>query len=542
MRRQLTIISVLLLQAIFALADESAVPDRLVGAITYSTRTSAYVDVGRDKGAFIGARFDVIQDEKIVARLQVTDLASGHSVCAIENSSLPLRAGLTVRLSLLTTPPRDAIQSGSGSTVLDDRSESRKKSSPRRGKNRRWLSQHGIRGRASIRFIAVDDRTGDGEDYTQPALNLKLSSERIGTSDWGVEIDLRSRRTYRVRTNGETPSEGRTRIYRLSTSWNPGRAQYRITVGRQVSPSLAAVSVFDGLLARRAGKGIGYGILAGTQPDSKHYGLSGEIFEYGLFAEYKGKTPPGNRYSMTVGAIGTYLHGDIDREYLFLQTRLNRGRWMATLSQQADWNRGWRREMEDHALTPTNTFLLARVAITPQFSIDGGYDNRRSIRLYRSLETPETEFDDTYRQGIWGGVTQKLWKRNRIAFRVRARDGGSSPGTHSQTLSTSWGFPRFTGLRIRTRNTRYRNTRSVGWLHSWTLGANLGDRISTDVTYGIRREERIGDSSDNDRLAWTAIDFDFRVASYWYVNLSGETSEGQDEASRSLYSSASYRF
>ena len=37
-------------------------------------------------------------------------------------------------------------------------------------------------------------------------------------------------------------------------------------------------------------------------------------------------------------------------------------------------------------------------------SLNAGWDSRRNVRLYRDLVSPATDFDDTYRQGYWGGV------------------------------------------------------------------------------------------------------------------------------------------
>ena len=74
----------------------------------------------------------------------------------------------------------------------------------------------------------------------------------------------------------------------------------------------------------------------------------------------------------------------------------------------------------------------------------GGFDSRRSIRLYRDFVSPVTEFDDRYRRGSWIGADRR-----------------------ADATTLTLGLRRLTtiSLDLSTRSTRYTNAQLEGWLH-----------------------------------------------------------------------------
>ena len=52
----------------------------------------------------------------------------------------------------------------------------------------------------------------------------------------------------------------------------------------------------------------------------------------------------------------------------------------------------------------TSSYVSASYHPAGGFNVDAGFDNRRSVRLYRDATDPLTAFDDGYRQGAWGAV------------------------------------------------------------------------------------------------------------------------------------------
>ena len=72
--------------------------------------------------------------------------------------------------------------------------------------------------------------------------------------------------------------------------------------------------------------------------------------------------------------------------------------------QEVDYYRAWKQAIGEPAWSPTGTFATARYEVTRAVSLNAGYDSRRNVRLYRDAVTPETAFDDAFRQGVWGGL------------------------------------------------------------------------------------------------------------------------------------------
>ncbi|MFH1278267.1 MAG: hypothetical protein ABIK65_07805 [Candidatus Eisenbacteria bacterium] len=496
--------------------------------VLYMTSSTLYLDGGSERGIREGDRFEAVRDREVIAKLEVLGVSSSRSVCAILEASGAIEIGDEVRA---------LARGGTRRPPVDLETEDEKENEDQAGRSREetGLRAWGVRGRVALRSLAVDDQSGTGQDFVQPALTFKMQGDRVLSSDWGVDMDVRARRTYRDLADGSSPASSRTRVYRLEASWKMEGSPWRVSAGRQLSPSLAAVSVFDGLLAQYGGRRWSAGVFAGTQPDPVDYGHSNLVREGGGFVQYEtrhGRT----RWSVTSGAVGSYEGGELNREYFFLQGRYYDTRYSLSLSQELDLNRGWKADAGETALSPTNSFAFGRYAVAGGTVLEGGFDNRRRIRLYRDRVTPETDFDDSYRQGVWTGITQEVGD---LRLSLRGRSG--SGGIRSYSLRNRWQAPRVRGLRLGSRHTRFENSGSEGWLHSGDMDVSLGSRVRLELSRGIRRESDI-ETGEAENLDWTSVDLDVGLAGGWFFTLSVEESRGASERNRNYQSSASYRF
>jgi hypothetical protein len=101
-------------------------------------------------------------------------------------------------------------------------------------------------------------------------------------------------------------------------------------------------------------------------------------------------------------------------------------------------------------------------------SLSAGYDNRRSVRLYRDAITPETTFHDTFRQGVWGGVGLRL-PGARLGLDARSSSGGVAGRTLAYTFTAGLSRVAGLGMGLRSRTTRYDGPRESGWLEALDL-------------------------------------------------------------------------
>jgi len=507
--------------------------ERGTAAITYLTTSTVYVSAGRKDKLTEGTRLSVIRADSVVGTIEVNNLSSDRASCKILESSGPFLVGDQVGWDAeneggVPSPLRLAPE---GSTRLE--------SSPSSNRGTQsWLRANGIRGRISGRYLTVQDRSGTGQSLSQPALDARVEGRKIAGSDWDLSLDVRTRRTYREEANGTNSQEGRSRVYRANVAFRPLDSRVSLTVGRQYSPELSSLGIFDGASFALHFSQWSVGLLSGSQPDPVSFGYSGEIREHGLFVQRYSAPGSKRRLSVTMGAIGSYVGGEINREYLAFHTHYTTGSVSVYLSQDVDYNRGWKREMEGQAFSLNNTYASLRVRAAEQTTLAGGFDNRRNVRLYRDYISPEVEFDDTYRQGVWTGITQRFAKRYRLGARVKRSTGGTSGNTNTYTLngSVQW------RVSLRGRTSRFDNDLLIGWIHSGSAGVQVSPKMRFEIGGGVRTQTGKSSSTASEDLSWTNALADYSLGRQWYASISFERSHEGDQANDQFFTMLSYRF
>ena len=502
--------------------------------VTYLAGDLVYVDAGRDQGLAEGMRLPVERGGLRIALLAVEHLASRRASCSVAEATEPPQIGDAVRIPLLKM--EDSIDPGSGGAG----SPPALASVASRGMG--GLGAWDIRGRLGARFLTVNDQDGAGAGFSQPALDMRLVGKQLDGGPVSVQVDARARRTYRTRTNGDTDQQGRTRVYRLSASYRMPGPPLLLSLGRQVSPDLASVSLFDGILAEYTPGRWGLGAFAGTQPEASSWGFSPDIVETGAFARYRNASRAAVRWTVTTGTVLSRENGVLDREYLFLRAQMMSPRFFGHLAQEVDVNRAWKQDAGEPLFTATSTYASLRFRVAGALELDGGYDNRRNVRLYRDQDTPETEFDDSYRRGVQLGLTVRPGDRLRLSLGGRTYGGGMSGDTESATLTAR--VLRLTPLAVdvTSRHTLYTGPLAEGWLHVLSTGAPLGRTRRAEVHVGRRSETRFAGGETSASTMWFGADLDLGLAARWYLLLSVESTRGDLEGNDQVYTSLTYRF
>jgi hypothetical protein len=489
--------------------------------VTYVTSSTIYVDAGKADGLLEGAQVEVRRQGQVIARLVVVSTASHRSACRVADGSGSVVFEVGDSISFQPAAP------AATPAVVD---EPLLRQSRRTG----WLRRNGVQGRIAVRFIGLADDMRQNGGYSEPALDARVNAAL--TPSVRLSVDMRARHTYRAEE-----SVDRTRVYRLLGEWGRPALGPRLVVGRQVASSFASVSLFDGALAEWRSHRWSTGAFTGTQPDPVHYGFSTQTREHGAYIEWREHPSGGSRWQLTMAGIGSYENATVSREYLALQGRVTTRRLYAYVIQEIDFNRSWKAAMGEPRLSLTSILAQARVRLNEVWSVDAGFDNRRNVRLYRDRTTPETEFDDSYRQGMWMGVGARVAARTHVGLRARRAGGGSIGEASSMTATLSSDVPRLTALRLRARGTLYRNAPSQGWLASVSPSFDLTSRIRAGVTFGRRFEEgRLTDRRD--QLDWFSTEFDLSLSYAWVWAGAAEWSNGTNERNTQYTSSLVYRF
>ena len=510
-----------------------------LSTVTYISGASVYVGAGRADGVREGSSLEVFRRGVVIATLRAVFLASHSTSGEIVSSTTPPAVGDSVRFHPVIEQPAVAVA---------DSSSAETQSRPRTPS---W--KRPVRGHVGVRYLSISQPNlgSGGASFNQPSADVRLDATSRGGTSVAFVLDGRSRRTIGTRETQASALDQRTLVYEASLSMSHEGSGTRVSVGRQYSAALSSVSLFDGVTAELTQPHWGMGLFTGMQPDVATMDYSSEIRQAGGYLQLH-NTPDGTvPWSVTTGAVDSRDLGQINREYGFTQVTLSSRVVTLYATQEVDFNRGWKRTAGEAAVTPTSTFATLSVRPIDELSIQGGVDNRRNVRLYRDYISPETEFDDTFREGVWGGANLSLFHRIRIGGDARLSRGGVAGDAEYYT--GSFGLGPLSRLRLdgHLRSTSFRTDHSTGWLHSWSAGVDPFGVVRLEVNGGLRTQRltALPDTTTGltpfiglSNARWIGASTDISLGRSWYVLASGTRDGSGAELTNQLYCSLVFRF
>lgn len=494
-----------------------------IARITYLTATSVYLDAGRLDGLTDSARVEVVRGGATIAVLRVAFLASHQASCEAVGAATKLVVGDSARFTPVPLPVRrDSV------AIARTTSRPGSKARPR------------LRGRLGLEYFVLEQRDSLGTSLSQPSFAVRLDGPPLGAPFMHLSLDVRARRTYTILPDGSAVTDGRNRVYQGALAFGNGPAPLRVTLGRQISGDLASVGLFDGVLISVNGPRWSGGVFTGNQPEPLHLGYSNDIMEGGAYIQSHNKPGSPSPWTFTLGLTGSYQDAHTNREFAYVQASVMRPWLSAFVTQEVDYYRPWKRLPGMEGVSPTSTFVTLQLRPVSFFTLDAGFDNRRNVLLYRDIVNPETAFDDTFRQGVWGGVSLQPSRHLRIGADARSSSGDAAGQADAYTAS--FAIDRLTrfGVSLRTRSTRYLNAELAGWLHSGTFTVEPASLFRLELNAGRRAEHSVtlGDRA----VRWVGAGLDVTLGRAWYVMGSATWQRGGLEAQDQMYGGASFRF
>jgi hypothetical protein len=504
--------------------SDSAPPSKAL--VTGVTQAMVYVAAGRADGLREGA---VVHVRRLAqqGRYLVTHLSSRSAACRLDSLAVLPAVGDTVEfVPVVTGPSADRTEASGSATSAAPK---------RRGPS--------LRGRVGVRYLAWWDRDA-GVSLSQPGVELLLDGPIAPGAPIGLSVDVRSRRTSTFRPGQASTAENLTGVYRAALRIEPQGSPIRAVIGRQYAPTLAGVGLFDGLLLDLQKPRWGAGVTAGLAPELGTLALSSEIRQLGGYLQARSRPGAAIRWSATAGAMGSYARDTVNREFAFFQGAVFSRAVSVILLQEIDVNRGWKAAAGESRLAVTSTYLSLRVTPASALSISGGLDNRRNVRLYRDLATPEDEFDDRFRMGAWGGVSLALGRHVRVGGDARITEVRGADSLRTSAVSGSVSVDRLTalGLGLRARAARYQTPgRGPGWFYAGAIRVAPGSIGSLELGGGGRQEKLL---ASQDRF-WVEANAELVFARAWLILMTASREWGRDlmtPATDHLYTGLSYRF
>ncbi len=492
--------------AIAVLAAAAAPPAAAATApVSYLSGGSVYVDAGSVEGLKTGDTLSVLHAGREIARVRVTFASSHRAACDTLWTKAEVRIGDVVSYTAAPAPaPDSTAMTASGPLPLSRVAKPVPERRPSSSRTR-------LRGRIGAGWLSV---TADGSRFRQPSMSLRLDGTNLNDGRADFSFDMRSRRTTRDFSGSGTTVENLGRVYRAALTLRGAEPGKRLVVGRQTSTVLTSVSLFDGALLELADNTHSFGLFGGTQPDPDRYRFSPDIVETGAYFEFHQPPRSIERWSFALGAVTSLDHGHPNRDFGFAQ-----GFWFsrtltASITQEIDLNRSWKRTNGEPLLTPTSTFASLSVPLVSWFTLNGGYDNRRNVRLYRDHLTPETEFDDAFRQGSWVGGQFSFFSHLRLGGDTRANTGGGRSESWSAHAEV-WRLRPF-NLTLRGRLSRFTDSQQDSRLQSWGGGIEPIRALRVDLSGGLRTTKNPQFFVD-DSERWISVDGDLTLGRNWYL-------------------------
>jgi hypothetical protein len=525
--------------AIAGLASAAALPLRAQApagkaTVVYLSGQSVYVSAGSKDGLITGDSVRVMRSGSQVALVQVAFVSSHQASCSILSST----AAPAVGDSVLFTPhqvaaPTPTIALGAGGTAAAAQTATS------------WQDASRLRGRIGARFLSVQQLDGSGANYSQPSLDLRLDGQNLGGTPMGLTVDIRSRQMLASNVDGTSQATGQTLVYQAVVFAGRPGARYRLAVGRQYSPALATVNLFDGVLAELNRRTWSTGLFGGAIPSNLELQWSAAQTEAGGYFQLHQSLGQALPWAVTLGLVGTFDHGTSDRKFGFLQATLAQPHWGFFVSQEVDYYSADKIAAgEPSAISPTGSYGSAYARLGRVVDLNAGFDSRRNVRLYRDVVSPITQFDDAFRKGYFAGIGFKLGNAGRLGFDARASEG-SVVGT-ANALTGSLALFRLTPahLLLSLRATRYTGTQSEGWLYSGALGVPITGSLRAELNGGLRNETNMlgftGATANN--LNWFGGDLEWNLTNSWFMSFSAIWEHGDSQNDTQIYGGVSYRF
>jgi len=480
--------------------------------IVYVTGSSYYVDAGRNDSVIVGQQFEILRDGTVVGHLIARHVSSSRAACDLLDGDPPAVGDLV---------------SYSPSVIVEEAALPR---ASRPGRDT-------FRGVVSLRQYALLEHEGYSSDLYRPALDLRLDGRSIGGHPVDLEVDLRTQRSF----YSAADDESRTRVYRLQGIWRPEQGLNRLAIGRQRHGSLPSLGSFDGLSADFGSRDAHlFGVAAGTQPDVEDWSYSTDLFEAAAFAEGRWRLADGLT-TLGFAGVGSYAESEISREYGVLRASYRGGRSYLLAHQELDLNRGWKKDAEGSSFDATNRYLTARYRLHHRLTVSAGMDSRRTLRLYRDRETPETEFDDSFRTGVWAGMRTAITRSTDAEFQWRTRSGGASGSMDAFSLWLRRIPVPWTQYQVGARGSYYTNDFYDGWLTSLWLRGDW-HRLQWRTEGGWRQEYANATAYLDESAWWAGLEGNFRLDASWSAVMSWDHFGGGNDRRDDLYGGLSYRF
>ncbi|MBX2876317.1 MAG: hypothetical protein KTR30_29625 [Saprospiraceae bacterium] len=377
------------------------------GTVSFLTSKNVYVKFASTKNINTGDTLYRQQGQSLVPALVIVNKSSSSTVCTpiggqkfevkdqvVATITKPAPTKEQERPPLSNPTPDPAISPINNDPVVKpaaDRAEEE------------VLFKEKIKGRISV------------ASYNNLSNNRNLHRMRYAFSFRGYNLNdsrlsIESYVTFRHQLNDSVRLGEALKVYALSAKYSFDKTTH-LTFGRKINPKFSSMGAIDGLQFEKGfGNNFSMGVIAGTRPDLRDYGLNVDLLQFGAYASFATAVP--SRFSQsTVGFIEQMNRGNTDRRFAYFQhsstlaKNLNLfGSFEIDLFEKIN-------EQVNNQPRLTNLFAALRYRVSRKLRFSASYDNRRNIIYYESYRNfIDQLIEDETRQGLRFGFHHRPFK------------------------------------------------------------------------------------------------------------------------------------
>jgi hypothetical protein len=339
-------------------AAAAAEPDRaeVTAKVTYIVPEGAYVDAGSDQGLAAGETGAVLRDGRPVAKAEIVAVSSRSARVRVFDGDV--RLGDLVRFEAVAAPAPEAPpeqaprkpEKAEPFVPLLERQKATARASGPRNVSHGWLTLN--------QYV----QTGSDEEFFRTTLSSAGDVQRLWGKPWAVDW------SFHLSGRGgdafsDSALEGlRLDVYELALSRRLGESGL-LRLGRFVPRALPSVGYVDGgLVEQRLSPHLRGGAILGFRPTIDELVPSLEAPVAVLYGTLDAGDRKGDRFTGTLGALGSLFEGDADRFAAVFDMFGRVGILDVSADGVVDFDVGAQQFTSGTRLTELNADLTARVA------------------------------------------------------------------------------------------------------------------------------------------------------------------------------------
>jgi hypothetical protein len=459
------------------------------GEVLQIAQETIYVNLGRNSGIVEGQTLTVVRNGREIARLKVVRLADRFSACETFPGSGVVRAKDTVTARVAAAPPEaaaPAVPDSLEKPTFGGLAPLAGAEAASVGPQAAQPTQ--LHGKVALRYAYTNDGSSADRDVHQPAALVSFQADGVGGTPLQLSARMRMRHTALSNRSARSYERPAVRVYDLALSYAPETGPVGFWIGRLGPREMAGVGEFDGaLVTARLGSGMVAGVFGGFQPDYATSGFDRNASKAGVYLHHERDKRDGYRQTSTVGLVGQYYRGAVDREYLYLQNTFWLGPRLSLFHlSELDFDRT-DRSARLNAIQLSNAYVSMQIRPSRKWSAGLGYDARRYLPLPSAYAAEDSLLDAAFRQGMRADLSLRPARGLFLYARANLRLREDDERVRALAAGCALSNPARTGVTVRTRVTvvqgGYSNARDL----QLTVSRNVGRNLNVDLEWGLYR-------------------------------------------------------